>query len=322
MEDTADNDCLSRTQKHQLQTIANRDTAVLPDIDVLVHGREALLSALSHKGLGIEQTTRHLLTDLAPSFNASSISSRYYGFVTGGITPAARVGESLVSTFDQSPQVHLPNQTLATNVEARAVDLLLDLFDLPRSDWSGILTTGATAGNITGLALAREQVINEAVRRTDEHTEPTGAVGSLGLLKACRIAGIDNVTIFSTRPHSSLVKAASILGLGRESIVDVGDHHSGMHFDLAKLETAMIENSANSVFIVVVSCGEINTGFFATSGMEDMHDLRTLCDRYGAWLHVDGGEVFLNDLSNATLILTFCSFWAFCPFVARYSWIQ
>jgi glutamate/tyrosine decarboxylase-like PLP-dependent enzyme len=38
-----------------------------------------------------------------------------------------------------------------------------------------------------------------------------------------------------------------------------------------------------------VSAGEVNTGKFATDGLYKMKRIRYLCDKYGAWLHVDGG---------------------------------
>ena len=40
--------------------------------------------------------------------------------------------------------------------------------------------------------------------------------------------------------------------------------------------------------IVAVSASEVNTGLFATEGLEEMQELRKLCDMYGAWIHVDG----------------------------------
>jgi glutamate/tyrosine decarboxylase-like PLP-dependent enzyme len=46
------------------------------------------------------------------------------------------------------------------------------------------------------------------------------------------------------------------------------------------------------VSVIVVSAGEVNTGRFATSVL-DMPKLRSLADRYGAWIHVDGGECLL-----------------------------
>lgn len=52
----------------------------------------------------------------------------------------------------------------------------------------------------------------------------------------------------------------------------------------------MIEKYHDHALMVVVSCGEVNTGLFATNRLESMQNIRLLCDRYNAWLHVDGGR--------------------------------
>lgn len=49
----------------------------------------------------------------------------------------ARVAENLVSTYDQNPQVHLPNQTVASNVEDKALRLLMDLLRLIKRSGQG-----------------------------------------------------------------------------------------------------------------------------------------------------------------------------------------
>ena len=114
------------------------------------------------------------------------------------------------------------------------------------------------------------------------------------MLAACRAADIDNVQILTTMPHSSLKKASSILGFGRSSVYDVGKADEFLAFDLEKTET-MLKRS-NTASIVVISCGEVNTGFFATHSLEDVQVLRSLCDKYNAWLHVDAGKKSSSNL--------------------------
>lgn len=99
-----------------------------------------------------------------------------------------------------------------------------------------------------------------------------------------RIAGIESVQILTTVPHSSLRKAASILGIGRSSVRNVGLPNAPHRFDMQALRSALSKPKVAS--IVAISCAEVNTGFFATSG-EDMQRIRNLCDRYGAWIHTD-----------------------------------
>src|SRR5579859_555816 len=100
-----------------------------------------------------------------------SILSRYVltsGFVTAGVTPAALLADYLVPTYDQNVQVHLP-QSISTNVERHTIHMLCDLLSLP--DFDGTLTTGTTAGNILGLACARESTV---FKRTGKKVSQVG----------------------------------------------------------------------------------------------------------------------------------------------------
>ena len=259
-------------------------TSVLPAQEALSHARASLKQALSEIGAGLEDTIRHLTEDLGPALNASSRSANYYGFVTGGSTPAASLADNLVTHFDQNVQVHLPNETLATEVEDRALTLLCSLLDLSPMQWPHrTFTTGATASNILGLACGREYIIAEAsAHRTDAEV----SVGEHGVVEAMRLAGIDKIQILTTVPHSSLSKAASVLGLGRSCVSLIGRSDAPHKFDMDLLQKHLALPGAAS--IVAVSASEVNTGLFATSSFEEMQSIRKLCDMYGAWIHVDG----------------------------------
>jgi glutamate/tyrosine decarboxylase-like PLP-dependent enzyme len=257
---------------------------VLPSQTTLSGARSTLKSALPEQGAGLEETIRHLTQDLGPALNASSRSPTYYGFVTGGSTPVASLADNLVTHFDQNVQVHLPNETLATEIEDRALSLLCSLLDFSSTSWPHrIFTTGATSSNILGLAIGREYVIAEAsAHRTDAEV----SVGEQGIVEAMHLAGIDTIQILTTVPHSSLSKAASILGLGRSSVKTIGQADAPHKFDLALLRKHL--SSPGAASIVCISASEVNTGLFATSSLSEMQEIRNLCDMYGAWIHVDG----------------------------------
>ncbi|KAK7436655.1 pyridoxal-dependent decarboxylase [Colletotrichum acutatum] len=103
--------------------------------------------------LGTEATLTHILTDIVPALNGQARSGRYYGFVTGGTLPAAEAADTIVSALDQNVQVHLPGQTVATEVESVALGMLADVLGLEDGSgseseevWKGkTFTTGATA---------------------------------------------------------------------------------------------------------------------------------------------------------------------------------
>ena len=292
MEDPSDMPCLKQSQQHVLETLSKPAHAnrILPHNAHIQKASNNLASNAPSNGWGIAKTTAHLLEDIAPALNGQALSPHYYGFVTGGVTPAAKVAENLVSTYDQNVQVHLPETTIATELEDRALKLLIELLDFNVEEWAGrTFTTGATASNIVGLACGREFVVNNAIQSRSKQSTSSRQeiVGEDGLLAACRAADVTNIQVLTTMPHSSLRKASSVVGLGRSCFHRVSTSEDDITFDLETLENCL--KRPHTVSIVVISCAEVNTGMFATHGYLEVAKLRSLCDKYGSWLHVDAG---------------------------------
>ncbi|KAI1211562.1 PLP-dependent transferase [Annulohypoxylon truncatum] len=244
--------------------------------------------------LGPQATIQHLLTAVAPALPGHNRSGRYFGFVTGSSLPVAEAADNLASALDTSVQVHLPEQSIATEVEDVALRLLLRLLGLESETseekgeglgWEGrTFTTGATASNILGLACGREEVVRRRLPAASEAT-----VGELGILGACAEAGIREIRVLTSMGHSSLSKAASVVGLGRRAVKELPySEAEPWRLDLDAVERELKRTEEGIASIVAISAGEVNTGRFATTGLEDMRRLRELADKYQAWIHVDG----------------------------------
>ncbi|KAK1831594.1 pyridoxal phosphate-dependent transferase [Podospora conica] len=225
-------------------------------------------------------TLSHIHT-LLPAL-AHQTSPSYLAFVTGGVLPIAAAADNIVTALDQNVQVHFPPPThsLAPALESTTLSMLASLLHLGPSFAVATFTTGATSANILGLAVGREAVITK---------RGGGSVAELGLLEACLAGGVRRVQVLTSMGHSSVGKAAGVVGMGRGAVVEVGRDGEGWRLDLGRVEAELERGAAEgTVSVVVVGAGEVNTGGFGTGGVEEMRRLRRLADRWGAWVHVDG----------------------------------
>ncbi|KAF7550984.1 hypothetical protein G7Z17_g5323 [Cylindrodendrum hubeiense] len=244
-------------------------------------------------GRSDKDTVTHVVNDIVTALTGQALSQRYYGFVTGGVLPLAEWADNVVSMMDQNVQVHLPEQTIATSVEDSALTMLVSLLRLgDEGTWKGrTFTTGATGSNVLGLACGREAVLGKKLG-------DQGSVGELGLLGACMKAGVTEIQVLTSAAHSSLSKAASVVGFGRSSVKELRlSKEEPWRLDLEALESALqIPGTAS---VIAISAGEVNTGRFAISGIDEMRKVRELADKYGAWIHVDGAfGIFVRALED------------------------
>ncbi|QBZ57363.1 hypothetical protein PoMZ_02287 [Pyricularia oryzae] len=271
-------------------SVGQRESTTTPSASAVEKAVEALPKPGSPSylsGLGSEAVLRHINEDIVPALNGQNLGSRYYGFVTGGALPVAEAADNIVSALDQNVHVHLPSETVATAVEDAALGMVTSLLRLEPEQWPGrIFTTGATASNVLGLACGREAVISQ--RLIAAGLDPkVYSVGDLGLLQACIKTGVHEIQVLTSMGHSSLYKAASIVGIGRRSVkaLPLSDAEP-FRLDIAAVENETAREGVAT--IIAVSAGEVNTSGYATSSREDMVKLRAIADRYGAWIHVDG----------------------------------
>lgn len=217
------------------------------------------LTDLPEKGIGANGALDFFKSQYAHQVAATS-GPRYYGFVTGGSTPAAVAGDWLVSAYDQNACGS--NDSIAPQLERQTIHFLKQLFGLDDA-FFGAFVTGATMSNFVSLAQGRQWVGEQ--HGIDFSNEGLGSVP---------------VRIVSGTAHSSTVKSLSMLGLGRNSLLRIPTLPDREAVDLEALEKTLRDLSAP--VIVVANAGTVNTVDF-----DDLEAIGRLKSKYSFWLHVD-----------------------------------
>jgi len=217
---------------------------------------------LEQHGLGFSKTLELFAKKYEPYLSGSA-SSRYFGFVTGGATPASLIGDWVTSLYDQN--VATLDESCSPEITYETIQKLKTFFELDDS-FEGIFTSGATMSNFVGLATARQWF---------------GKFYG----KDISIEGLQNIdkklNIYSATPHSSIYKSLSMLGLGKNSLKLVKTKKDAEAIDLPALEFALSKQGI-SPCIVVANAGTVNS-----VGFDDIKAISRLKKKYNFWLHVD-----------------------------------
>jgi glutamate/tyrosine decarboxylase-like PLP-dependent enzyme len=241
--------------------------AGLPDRAVATPVERAeLLEALGAPLAEDPVNATNVIRDLAAGADRGLVATsggRFFGFVEGGVLPAALAADWLTSTWDQNPGFYVLSPAAAV-VEEVVAGWILDLLTLPPTASVGF-TTGAQGANLTGLAAARHHVL--AAAGWD--------------VEADGLSGAPPVSILvGEERHATIGRALRFLGFGERTVTVVPADDQGA-MDPKALESALAK--AEGPIIVCAQAGNVNTGAF--------DPFRPICEAShdaGAWVHVDG----------------------------------
>ncbi len=219
---------------------------------------DALGGALPEQGMAPEEVLA-LLDRFGSPATIASAGGRYFGFVTGGVLPAALASSWLAGAWDQNAFSTISSPVGAA-IESVALDWLVDVLGLPQS-CAGAFVTGATMANFTALAAARHAVLERA----------GWDVESDGLFGAPPVT-----VVIGEEAHATLYKILGLLGLGRGRVVTVPVDDQG------RMRADAMPALAGPA-IVCVQAGNVNTGAF--DPIAAIAERARVAD---AWVHVDG----------------------------------
>ena len=199
------------------------------------------------------------LDDLGSPATMAMAGPRFFGFVIGGALPVSLAANVLATAWDQNSARSDVTPGTA-RLEQVALRWLVELLGLPAGTAGGFVT-GATVANFTALAAARHAVL----AREGWDVEERGLFGAPPV-----------TVVVGAEAHVSLLKALSMLGLGRSRVVTVPVDGQG------RMRADALPAPAPPA-IVCLQAGNVNTGAFDPAGA-----IVPRARAAGAWVHVDG----------------------------------
>ena len=192
---------------------------------------------------------------------------RFFGWVNSPPDPAGVIAELLAAAFDVSSA---GGDHAAIYLERAVIRWLAELVSYPLDGGMGLLVSGGSTASLTAIATAR----HAAAARDGWNDRDNGLHQTDAPL----------VMYLSTEGHTTMVKAAELLGIGNRHVrwVPIDDDR---RMDADALRRMIGEDRAAGMrpFLVAASAGTVSTG-----AVDPFDAIADVCEAEGAWFHVDG----------------------------------
>ncbi|MDC0773764.1 pyridoxal phosphate-dependent decarboxylase family protein [Streptomyces sp. HD] len=238
-----------------------RDRPVWQPVPPDVQAR--LDTALPRTGVPAQDVYEEFRTTVMP-YPRGNIHPRFWGWANGSGVPVAAYADLLASVVNCTLG---SGENAAMMVEHQVIAWLREAMRWP-ADGSGVLTSGASMGQIIALAAARQ-----------------AKSGTADLRGLGAVADGRQFTVYgSTETHHSVEKAVELLGIGghffRRIPVD-----ADFRIDTGALCDAIRRDRAAGLhpMCLVGNAGTVNTG-----AVDPLDELLALAREEDLWFHVDG----------------------------------
>jgi glutamate/tyrosine decarboxylase-like PLP-dependent enzyme len=200
-----------------------------------------------------------MLHTIGSPATVAQTGGRYFGFVNGGITPAGLAARWLADAWDQNAALYVISP-VASVLESVCEKWLIDLLGLPAQTAAGFVS-GTSTATLCGLAAGRDELLKRANWDANAH----------GLFGAPQLR-----VVLGEQAHSTVYKALSVLGLGRERLerVPVDDQGRMRPDDVPALDERTL---------LILQAGNVSSGAF-----DAFEEICANAQKAGCWVHIDG----------------------------------
>jgi glutamate/tyrosine decarboxylase-like PLP-dependent enzyme len=199
------------------------------------------------------------LDDLASPATTVQSQGRFFGFVNGGVEPAAQAAAILTGAWDQNTALPAMSPA-ATHLDAQAAQWVVELLGLP-AESVATFCGGATVANFTCIVAARDALLHRAGWN----------VATRGLQGAPTIK-----IVTGAETHISVVKSFRLAGFGTDAVTFVPTDDYGRII-------ASEFPEVDPLTIVMLQAGNVNTGY-----SDPFAAIIPKIHQQGGWVHVDG----------------------------------
>lgn len=235
-----------------------RDRRVSPDANA-VAALEQFRVPLPERGRDPHDVLR-MLDNVGSPATMAQHTGRFFGWVNGGLDPAAHGAAILAGAWDQNLGVFQMSPTGAVLDEV-AGQWVVDALGLPPQSVASF-TSGATLANLTGVLTARHALYSRLGWDVDRN----------GLAGAPRLR-----VIVGEEAHASALKALRLAGFGSATIERVPTDRNGA------IRADAFPQDTDAATLVLLQAGNVNTGH-----SDPFEDVIPGVRERGGWVHVDG----------------------------------
>ena len=216
--------------------------------------RDRLDPALPTEGIDFDLLLKVVRETIIP-FSRQNAHPRMFGYVQSPGTPLGAFADLLASTLNANLTVWR-SAPAPVELERLTIDWIRQILGF-NGEAGGLFVSGGSMANLAAIAAAR-QAKDYSSRRLRIYA--------------------------SSETHFSIVKAAALLGIGRENVchIAVDERFKIRVDDLVAKITADLQ-AGYVPFCVVANAGTVNTG-----AVDPLTEIREVADRFQLWMHVDG----------------------------------
>ncbi len=198
---------------------------------------------------------------------------KFYSFVPSPNNIVSTFADALATGFNlfSGAWVSSPG---AAELELLTTNWLLRMFGFPVVEGGGLFVSGGSMANLTAMVTARRNILGEEFR--------------------------DGVAYWSDQTHSSVERAAHVIGLHSDQIrIIETDDKFRIRIEALKQAVEKDKAEGKRPFLMVANGGTTNT-----AAVDPLYSISTLCRHHKIWMHVDaayGGAAIMSSKGKGLL---------------------